>query len=343
MAAIDLLFDVKKDSERLHQLVLGPLLIKTRLLEKFGIAGIPVREDFEWEPKGRCFDLGIEMSDPLKSHVWVEIKVDSDLALDQVKRQAGETAGDGLLYLLVGHSQHTTNRTVIEEELKQQLPERHRIVTGSDLCDALAQPDLLLGSEREHRDVRDLAASYLNWLQVLQGRYNYLSRSSFKDWEGGDSYGFFNWCRDKLSIGDMVMGYVSNPAGGFSGAWWNWRTAKLGDADFRVYLQFEFAPWDAKSALCLKVEIEKPESCARVCGEVCDRILRHDDCASVGLKRPKRMGSGTWVTVALLDLGLSSASNLEKTLQSVPHAVQSVTKILEEVVVSFKQDDSLRV
>jgi hypothetical protein len=168
MAAVDLLFDVKKESERLHQLVLGPLLIRTRLLEKLGIRGVPVGEDFEWEPQRRSFDLGVRLSDPEGAHVWVEMKVDGCLTADQVRRQvsaAKATRGDRLLYMLLGHG-----------ILKERLAEHYWVVTASELCRALEQPDLLLGTGEHDRDVRDLASAYLNWLRVLRDRYLHFSR-----------------------------------------------------------------------------------------------------------------------------------------------------------------------
>ena len=39
MAAIDLLFDHKSDSERLHQVLLSVLLLRSRLLER--VHGVP--------------------------------------------------------------------------------------------------------------------------------------------------------------------------------------------------------------------------------------------------------------------------------------------------------------
>jgi hypothetical protein len=55
MAAIDLLFRAKKDSERLHQLVLGTLLARTRLLARLLPLREPQRLDLaalQWEPEG---------------------------------------------------------------------------------------------------------------------------------------------------------------------------------------------------------------------------------------------------------------------------------------------------
>lgn len=340
MAAIDLLFDVKKDSERLHQLVLGPLLIRTRLLEKLGIGGVPVREDFQWEPRprGRSFDLGAEISDPEDAHVWVEIKVDGCLTAGQVKGQVSAVkpmAGDKVLYILLGHAQYTSDLGEIDGILKQRLPEQYKVVTASELCRALEEPDLLLGKAKDDRDVRDLAATYLNWLRVLQDRYRRFSDRPFCDWEGGDCFGFFVWCREQLRIQDMGMRYVANPAGGFFGAYWDWHKARLGKDKFEVYLQFEFAPWSGKNLLCVRVEVPDRTSCAKVREEVAARVLRDPDCVAVGIRRPQRMGFGTWVTVGAVGLGLESAANIKEEIERIPAFLRRSAAIVERVARSF--------
>ncbi len=336
MAAIDLLFDVKKESERLHQLVLGPLLIRTRLLEKLAIGGVPVREDFEWEPRGRSFDLGVEISDPEGAHVWVEMKVDGCLTAGQVKRQVSAAKqGDQLLYMLLGHAQYTTNLREIQAILSERLPEHYKVVTGSELCGALGQADLLLGTAKEDRDVRDLATAYLNWLRVLQDRYRHFSGRAFGDWDHGDCFAFFDWCREQLRIQDMRMDYVPNPAGGFFGAWWEWHQVKFKEDQFSIYLQFEFAPWLGRNLLCIRVEVAGRASCARVRDEVAARVLRHPDSAAVGIRRPRRMGSGTCVTVAVLSLGLESATDTEQAIRGIPEVVRRGSAIVDKVARSF--------
>ncbi len=343
MAAIDLLFDVKKDSERLHQLVLGPLLIRTRLLEKLGIGGVPVREDFEWEPRpqGRSFDLGVKLGDPVGAHVWVEMKVDGCLKAGQVKKQVPAVkpmAGDKLLYILLGHAQYTTDLGEIDGILRERLGEHYKVVTASELCRALEEPDLLLGKAKDDRNVRDLAATHLNWLRVLQDRYRGFSGRAFRDWEAGDCFGFFDWCRDQLDIQDMRMDDVPNPRGGFFGAWWNchnWDKVRFKNDKFCMYLQFEFAPRSSKNLLCVKVQVGGPASCARVREEVAARVLRHGDCASVGFRRPQRMGSGTYVTVAVAGLGLESAANMEKAVTAIPVLLVKGAAIVNKVTRSF--------
>lgn len=339
MAAIDLLFDVKKESEQLHQLVLGPLLIRTRLLEKLGVPGVPAAKDLEWEPRAGFFDLGVEMSDPEGAHVWVEIKVDGRLEASQVKRQvsaARAKRADRLLYMLLGHAQYTTDLGEIDQILRKRLPERYKLVTASELCGALEKPDVLLGGAEHDRDVRDLATAYLNWLRVLQERYLHFPRRPFKAWLGGDCFGFFGRCRDQLRIQDMGMGPVPNAAGGFFGAWWCWQDARLGKEKFSISLQFEFAPGSAKNLLCVKVWVARRTSCARVRDEVAARVLRHRDCHSVGFSRPQRMGSGKSITVAVLGLRLESAANMEEAIARIPGVVRRGSTVLDEVARSFK-------
>ena len=336
MAAIDLLFDVKKDSERLHQLVLGPLLIRTRLLEKLGIQGDPVREDFEWEPQGRSFDLGVKLADPEGAHVWIEMKVDACLTSAQVKRQVSAAkTRDKLLYMLLGHARYTTNMGEIHGVLKERFPGCYRVVTASELCGALEQADLLLGRAEQDRDVRDLATTYLNWLRVLQDRYLGFRRRPFADWDGGDCFGFFGWCREQLHIQDMGMGYVANPAGGFFGAWWDWHKARLGEDKFEVYLQFEFAPRSGRNLLCVRVEVPDRASCARVREEVAARVLGNPDSVAVGIRRPQRMGFGTWVTVGAVGLGLKSAASMEEEIERIPAVLRRSAAIVERVARSF--------
>ena len=85
MPAIDLLFDVKPSSERLHQMVLGALLVRTGLLHEL-IAVAPVADaDYDWEPRGGHFDLGIELAGG--GTAWLELKVDAMLGAAQVRRQ----------------------------------------------------------------------------------------------------------------------------------------------------------------------------------------------------------------------------------------------------------------
>jgi hypothetical protein len=91
MAAIDLLFDVKLESERLHQLVLGSLLTRTSLMAGLGIEGTP-EHTFDCEPKRGLFDLAVPIgsSDRPGSETpktWIEIKIDSDANATQVESQ----------------------------------------------------------------------------------------------------------------------------------------------------------------------------------------------------------------------------------------------------------------
>ena len=134
MGAIDLLFDIKGDSERLHQLVLGrcyraladrPLVprLPTRsaagLGESVAPRDRPVFRDgaasahtLVFDPQGKAFDLAILPGDashgagaPGRGRVLVEVKIDSPLSEDHVAGQLSRIGRrDHVLYLLLGYS-----------------------------------------------------------------------------------------------------------------------------------------------------------------------------------------------------------------------------------------------
>jgi hypothetical protein len=136
----------------------------------------------------------------------------------------------------------------------------------------------------------------------------------------------------------MGMGYVPNPAGGFVGAWWNWPEHEVSFRNHKVctWLHFEFQPRSARNLLCVKVDVGgRASSCARVREEVAARVLRQRDSASVGFRRPQRMGSGTSVTVAVLDLGLESAANMQKAVKRIPAVLRKGAVIVDKVTRSF--------
>ena len=102
MAAIDLLFQFKRESERMHQMVLGILLTETRLLSRLvPLTGLqqPSANQLHWEPEARTYDLAA----PLHQHpasapagrVLIELKLDGTLDEDQIYKQAITSAATG--------------------------------------------------------------------------------------------------------------------------------------------------------------------------------------------------------------------------------------------------------
>ena len=185
MGAIDLLFRAKRDSERLHQLVLGTLLGRTRLLARL----LPLRDEQEldlmalqWEPEGKSYDLAVptisrggHVPAGTRGRILIELKLDGALEAEQIDRQLNPRlfrTGDQLLYLLLGYSEATLDRLRLREALARaarrdgvpDLPERVHIRGAAEVMAALADPELLPALGPERADARDLAAAYRDLL-----------------------------------------------------------------------------------------------------------------------------------------------------------------------------------
>ena len=105
-------------------------------------------------------------------------------------------------------------------------------------------------------------------------------------------------------------GWVANPAGGFFGFWWYYKTVESCDIDVDIYLQLEIKPdkpGDGK--LCFKADasgLDKKQSpnvdLSRIKHDCHDRILNADNGL---LRKPDRMRTGNTMTVAQWDVQYS--------------------------------------
>jgi hypothetical protein len=299
MSAIDLLFAAKQDSERLHQLVLGPVLAHTRLIPAL-LKNPDLKPcDFDWEPEARQFDLAITLED--ERVVWVELKVDAGLSDEQIKRQLQTLAAHPdhrLLYLLLGYSAIVVDRQRLHRarEGLGLTPERVNVVTAAELLPLLGDPTILPGvSQRHHGDARDLVGAYRDLLTNLRHRTTRFFEHTGA-WSAGDYLGFFDHCR-RSSVGHMAdagTDHVANPSGGFMGCWWNWAPVQEGA---KLYLQLE------DQRLCFKVFV--PAGLSKRRGEVRGAAERAVRAAAarrgLAVARPARFGHGAWMTVAFVD------------------------------------------
>lgn len=181
MGAIDLLFDIKRDSERLHQLVLGALLSRTPLIDRL-VPRLPPRSlttpgaQSEWadepvaagtrartlvfDPQGKAFDLAVLFAEasPATSatdeigRVLVEVKIDSPLSEDHVAQQLSRIGErDHVLYLLLGYSAITSDRAALRDRIERigrhsarpDLLDRVSLRDARDVIPLLSDPALL--------------------------------------------------------------------------------------------------------------------------------------------------------------------------------------------------------
>lgn len=263
MAAIDLLFRAKKDSERLHQLVLGTLLGRTRLLARL----LPLREHqqpdlgaLQWEPEGKAYDLAIPTHSEAgggeaRGRVLVELKLDGALDGEQLDRQLNPRlfrGSDQLLYLLLGYSEATLDRRQVREALQRaakrdgvpDLPERVHVRGAAEVMAALADPELLPAAGPERADARDLAAAYRDLLHELRDRTTHYNERPVRAFREGDYVGFFAACQSSRAFADpaqpgdaldVVLRRVSAETGSVVTCELGWREVPGGE----LFLQLE--------------------------------------------------------------------------------------------------------
>jgi len=273
MAAIDLLFDHKSDSERLHQVLLSVLLLRSRLLERvLGVPGLQAL-DFDWEPERRLYDLAFTVQDPSGGidRVLVELKVDSGLEQEQFERQLAHLRDKApksrLVYLVLGLSAITVTEPRLTQWSAKLLPPREPTAPplwfrcdAAELSQYLADPELLSGLDQaSRRDVRDLASAYRDALQSLSDRTRRFATTPPARWRDPDFYGFFADCRSRDDIGHMRtanISYEANPKSGFIACNWLWTPISPGEP-LRLYLQLENAK------LCLKLKVPEEQKSQR--------------------------------------------------------------------------------
>ncbi len=118
-----------------------------------------------------------------------------------------------------------------------------------------------------------------------------------EDWKGNDWQGFFQFLEKEIDI--VNWHYVSNPSGGFWNAILNWDCWGA----FPVFLQIE------QGNLCFKIStdpahVEMPEDVTRadIRSKLHSLILNNArELDFRHIRRPNRFGSGTYMTVAVVD------------------------------------------
>lgn len=111
-----------------------------------------------------------------------------------------------------------------------------------------------------------------------------------QDWSCSAWEGFYS-ALDNV-IDGLSWGYVSNPSGGFLGAWWHFQTFGKGE----MYLQFE------QGRLCVKIcpscERDKRVYIRNMCANSLMRLARDQHPE---IKCPNRFGAGAYMTIAVVD------------------------------------------
>ncbi len=160
--------------------------------------------------------------------------------------------------------------------------------------------------------------NHLNNIEILTQSYQ---TKLIKDWDWYAWQGFYKELEKHL-VG-ANWSYVANPSGGFLGMWWHFEETD----DAEMYLQFE------QSKLCFKIAVEDVDNRTDIRWKyykiLCDNSV---DCPEI--KRPERFGTGTYMTIACVnmeDLWGESLINIEEIVKKLRKYEALVTKCSELV------------
>ena len=211
----------------------------------------------------------------------------------------------------------------------------------------------ILGDFRDHlKSLEGDTQSYREWREDRNGEVSYrLFEGFFRELENqlcvlnsnSGLVGFDNKDSAKPTQNTWRLnghpswgwGWVPNPAGGFSGFWWYYRTVESCDIDIEIYLQLEIKPdkpGDGK--LCFKVDTggldkEQYHLRSRIKHDCHVRILN----AGNGLLRePDRMRTGNTMTVALWDVQCSDGQKQNPWLVFKPNGGPDIQATVKNLI-----------
>ena len=137
-----------------------------------------------------------------------------------------------------------------------------------------------------HEVQSDIYVDFRDRLRELERLESCFDKKMISDWNGTDWKGLYQAIEQRRSV--VNWGYVNNPAGGFWNLVLNW----FDHEGVCPYMQIE------QGNLCFKVG-EVYESHRDVRGQF-HNLLMSASLPDMGLQRPGRFGSGTYMTVAVV-------------------------------------------
>ncbi|MHA6248181.1 PD-(D/E)XK nuclease family protein [Pontibacter sp. CAU 1760] len=142
----------------------------------------------------------------------------------------------------------------------------------------------------DHCSVKsDIFNDFKERVTALEKLNNSFETLPINDWSWNSWEGFYQYLQSQINVNGWR--YVANPSGGFLGLWWHFKNWK----EHSVYLQIE------QGNLCFKIgEVFEKRNVAR--NEWYSKIMAHaKQNGRHEIVRPKRFGSGTYMTVAVIE------------------------------------------
>ena len=137
----------------------------------------------------------------------------------------------------------------------------------------------------------NILLDYRDHLQFISNNVASYQSMPIDKWKWHSWIGFYLMLQEEL--GDGNWGYVPNPSGGFLGYWWHFRNSE----NSTIYLQIE------QDKLCFKIAPSANDTSTRrdVRTIWYERIIEKSREHGLPIKKPKRFGNGSHMTVCIFD------------------------------------------
>ena len=159
----------------------------------------------------------------------------------------------------------------------------------------------LLNDYKNLQGSNAIALDFLAYLSSIESAVESYSRCPISTWTDSSLVGFY--AKLACDLQGAEWGYVANPRGGFIGLWWGWRC--VGDCSLYAQLEpsyTECAHGYSVDALQLTFRIAVNDSAdardARIFWH--QRVVDSARTMGVSVTKPKRFGTGSTMTVAVL-------------------------------------------
>lgn len=238
--------------------------------ESFIIEGVKVGR--QW----RNIDIWAEIND--KSFLIIEDKTGTTIHDEQLERYkstvqecyAGQRTDLFYAYVKTGNEP----KSILDDVQKKG----YLTISRKDIIDCLSQ----------YNGQNNILLSFVEHLSEEEADTLSFKSKPVKEWSWFAWEGFYKELERNLDIDSW--GYVSNPAGGFLGAWWHFTDF----AEGQMYLQIE------QGKLCFKICYEGNGDRSAIRWRCHEQLLNLAGDKYPEICRPARFGAGIYMTIAVV-------------------------------------------
>lgn len=175
-----------------------------------------------------------------------------------------------------------------------------------------------------YRGTNVILVNYRDYLHRHEQETQSYKTQSVSNWTSRAWEGFYKALEKEKP--DIEWSYVSNPSGGFLGAWWHFVEFPKG----QMYLQFE------ENQLCFKISVQCDRSEQGNLRTICNKILMDEAKKEYPeINNPDRFGTGGTMTIAKVksaDLFGANCINLERILEQIKKYETLVDKVIPQLL-----------